>query len=40
MVDQYGRLFIVLAEVTSDGNAVHCIEDLDIDNSPRDVLGF
>ena len=31
MVDQYGRLFIVLAEVTSDGNAVHCIEDLDIE---------
>ena len=40
MVDKYGRLFIVLAEVTSDGNAVHCIEDLDIYNSPRDVLGF
>ena len=40
MVDQYDRLFSVLAEVTSDGNAVHCIEDLDIYNSPRDILGF
>ena len=31
MVGQYRRLFIVLAEVTSDGNAVRCIEDLDIE---------
>ena len=31
MADQCGRLFIVLAEVTSDGNAVRCIEDLDIE---------